>query len=148
MDEGIFIRFCGTIGGRSREVFVLSEELARAEVKREVEDYLKDPSDVFIHGDLKIEEERCRIWKSKPLKSKVNIVFAETWRDSGTCWAFACRNEREIKEVLRYAINNGDKQWGMLKAKVYRGVSVVGVAVATKNDECVNRITALKRELT
>lgn len=146
MDTGIFVRIRRTLGGFSREVFILSESLTRIEIEREVADYLKDPSDTFIHGDLHIEEEKCKIWKApKPLKDKVNIVLAETWSASGTCWAFACRNETEIKEVLRHTMNY--EQFDKLNAKIYRGVPVLQVATA-KKDKTVDRITALKMELT
>lgn len=146
LDQGIFIRMTRSLGGHNREVFVLTKTLTRTEVQKEVADYLDDPSDTFIHGDLHIEEEKCYIWKpSKPLKDKVNILLAETWTGCGTCWAYACRNETEIKEALRHAINY--EAFDTMKAKIYRGVPVLQVATA-KKERTVDRITALKMELT
>jgi hypothetical protein len=146
MDTGIFIRMTRTLGGFSREVFLLSENLATSEIKREVAAYLNDPSDTSIHGDLHIKEEKCNIWKPfKPLKDKVHVLLVETWSGSGISWCFACRNEKEIKEALRHAINY--QLFDKLNAKIYRYVPVLSVTTAEKQ-KTVNRLMALKRELT
>jgi len=151
METGIFVRMTRTLGGFNREIFVLSENLAKGEIEREVAEYLKEPSDTFIHGDLHIEEEKCNIWKpSKPLRDKVNILLAEAWSGSGTCWAFACRNEAEIKEALRHAISHED--FDKMGAKIYRGVPVLKVIPNEKRRESVDvdvrtKIQALARGL-
>lgn len=148
MNDGIFIRMRRTLGDNRREVFVISEDLATVEIKREVEDYLKDPSDTFAHGDLFIEEKTCKIWKSKPLTSKVNIVLAEIWAGCGTSWAFACRNEREIKEALRHVIKVKE-EFNILKAKIYREVPVLAVTITNTDGitNADNRIKALMRTM-
>jgi len=146
METGIFLKMTRSLGGFSKKVFVLTETLAIEEIKSEVATYLSDPSDTFIHGDLHIEEEKCKVWNpSKLLKEKVNIVLAETWMGIGNSWCFACRNEREIKEALRHAMNHED--FDTMKAKIYRDVPVLQVATA-KKEKTVDRLTALKRELT
>jgi len=146
MDEGIFIRARRTLGGFSKEAFIVSSVLTRQEIKIQVDAYLNNSSDGYS-GDLFIEEEKCRIWKpSKSLQCKVNIVLAETWSGCGTCWFFACRNEREIREVLRHAINH--EHFDTIKAKIYRNVPLLSLTVATEEQKSLSRTAMVKRELT
>jgi len=152
-EKGIFVRMRRTLNDVTREAFILSEDLTQSEVKREVEAYLKNFCDAFGHGDLKIEQEVCYVWKpSKPLKDKAIIVLVDTWEaTSGTCFNYACRNWRETRAIINHALSESKRreEYEKITVKTYRDVPVLRVANATEKDNQanINRVAALKREL-
>jgi len=148
--KGVFVKMTRTLGGHSRDMFILSEDLIQGEIKREVEAYLNNHCDYFGYGDLKLEQEVCHVWRpTKPLRDKVIVVLAEVWSGSGTCYFYACRNWRETKAIINHAISDaiGDKGSAeTIKVKIYEDVTVLRVATAN-SPAMVDRLTALKREL-